>query len=676
MQLKADNTPGRLMRRMHHSSAWRAALLAGFIIQLLLILFVTSIGLNQLTATSNNLKTVVEVHMRKQGFTKAMVSSARERTVNLFRMVESEDPFERDELFLEFNRNAADFIKARTGLLGMPLTARERELLEQQGKLSSIAVPIQNQVVDHLSSDKGGSEALLVSEAIPAQNRVLEVLSRLDAETQKIAVAASTKAAEEQHVARIWMYLLSGLALLVGLGVAAAVIYFTNRASREREHLATHDALTGLPNRMLLIDHLEQALARAVRRGSLVGVLFIDIDRFKRVNDTLGHASGDSLICEVAIRLRQTLRAEDVVARLGGDEFVVVISDAGKISHILQSVEKIIAVLADPYKIDEREIFSSCSIGVSLYPHDGDNSIILIRNADTAMYHAKNAGRNRFQLYDKQMNAMAEERLQLETDLHYAIERGEFELHYQPQLNLETGRIQAVEALLRWNHPHKGLLLPASFLELLEETGGIVSVSRKLLADACCQGASWNAAGYSELVVAVNISGKEFWHESLIPNVRAALEISGFPSHRLQLELTEGIFMQDIDNAVNRILALKDLGVAVAVDDFGTGYSSLAHLKRFPIDCLKIDRYFVKDIQDTPVDEAFIGSILALCQGLQLDSVAEGVEDGRQLERLRKLGCRVVQGYLISRPVPVEQIAGLLSRDWHDEFGQDRQANG
>jgi len=287
-----------------------------------------------------------------------------------------------------------------------------------------------------------------------------------------------------------------------------------------------------------------------------------------------------------------------------------------------------------------------------------------------AAFTAKNGGRNRFQLYDAAMNTMAEERLQLETELHYALERDEFLFHYQPKLNLETGRIQGVEALIRWNHPDKGLLSPAVFLELLEESGGIVKVGRTLLRSACFQTASWHAAGFVDLDVAVNISGKEFWHGNLVTDVREALEQSGLPPHALHLELTEGIFMQDVEAAVSLILALKALGVAVAIDDFGTGYSSLAHLKRFPLDILKIDCYFVKDIPPAPINEALIGSILALCRGLKLGTVAEGVENREQLDVLRKLGCQVVQGYFISRPVPADEIAALLDRDWLREFDQ------
>jgi EAL domain-containing protein (putative c-di-GMP-specific phosphodiesterase class I) len=265
------------------------------------------------------------------------------------------------------------------------------------------------------------------------------------------------------------------------------------------------------------------------------------------------------------------------------------------------------------------------------------------------------------------MNAMAEERLQLETDLHYALERNEFVFHYQPQINLDTGRIQAAEALIRWNHPEKGLLAPAAFLEMLEETGEIVPVGRILLLAACHQAASWHAAGF-KLEVAVNVSSKEFWHVSLISSVRTALELSGLPPRSLQLELTEGIFMEDIDSAVDRIRELKALGVSIAVDDFGTGYSSLAHIKRFPLDVLKIDRYFVKDLPNAALNRALVSSILALCDGLHLDAIAEGVEDQQQLECLHRLGCRMVQGFLFSPPVPAEQLTALLDKSWHREY--------
>jgi len=649
-------------------------LLAGFAIQLLLIVFVTAIGLQQLGITTHNLNQVVDVHMRKQNYTKSMVVAARGRTVVLLMLPQVVDPFERDTLLLEFNEFGAEFASARLALLALPLNNKEMALVSRQGQLTSESQPIQLQVIDLMSADfiKEATD-LVLNKAIPIQNEVMAALSQLETETQAVSLAASQKAREDHAAARFWIFLLSAAALLLGVFVAGIVMYYTNRVSRERERLATQDALTGLPNRMLFMDRLEQSLIRARRRESLVGVMFIDLDHFKRVNDTLGHASGDLLICEVAKRLQAATRAEDIVARLGGDEFVVII-DAFKINQILQVVEKTLAVVSEPYRIDGREIFSSCSIGVSVFPNDGTDAGSLLKNADTAMYTAKGCGRNRFQLYDAAMNAMAEERLQLETELHYALERNEFEFHYQPQLNLETGRIEGVEALLRWNKPDKGLLSPALFLSMLEETGGIVGVGRSLLLVACRQTAAWHAAGFTDLNVAVNVSSKEFWHDTLFDNVLDALAQSGLPPPSLQLELTEGIFMEDVDAAVVRILGLKALGVAVSIDDFGTGYSSLAHLKRFPLDVLKIDRFFVKDLPNAPASEALISSILALCQGLNLGAVAEGVETREQLESLRTLGCQVVQGYFISRPVPAEQIIALLGHDWLQEFGHAREA--
>jgi diguanylate cyclase (GGDEF)-like protein len=657
-------------RRIARTTAWKIALLAGFVTQLLLILFVTAIGLQQLGVTTRNLNKTVDVHMRNQDLTKIMGISARERTVILLMLTKIEDPFERDELVMQFNVHGSRFANARRALLEQPLNETERQLIELQGKLTGISLPIQEEVIDLISADLINEAAyLVVKHAIPAQNDVMTALSQLDAETQRVSLAASQKAREEHAAARFWIYLLSAAALLVGLFVAAVVFYFSTRISREREQLATHDTLTGLPNRSLFMDRLEQSLIRAKRHKTLVGVMFIDLDRFKRVNDTLGHASGDQLICEVARRLRQMVRTDDIVARLGGDEFVVVINDVVALNPILHVVEKMLAAVTKPYSLNGREIFSSCSIGVSIFPNDGTTSVDLIKHADTAMYTAKAGGRNRFQLYDPAMNTMAEERLQLETDLHYALERNEFVFHYQPQLNLETGRIEGVEALIRWDKPDKGLLSPALFLSMLEETGGIVGVGRSLLLAACRQTADWHAAGFADLDVAVNISSKEFWHHTLLDNVRDALTQSGLPPQHLQLELTEGIFMEDVDAAVVRIQALKALGVAVAIDDFGTGYSSLAHLKRFPLDVLKIDRFFVKDLPNAPANEALIGSILALCHGLNLGAVAEGVETREQLDSLRTLGCRIVQGYFISRPVAADQILALLGHDWLATFG-------
>jgi diguanylate cyclase (GGDEF)-like protein len=665
MKADVDLTQTSTQRRITRPTAWKLALLAGFVTQLLLIVLVTTFGLRQLGMTTDKLNAVVDVHMRKQNLTKDMVIAARERTLVMFMLTKIEDPFDRDELLMQFNNKGSVFVTARQALMNMPLNQREQNLIARQGHLVRYAQPIQEQVIDLISRGAiRDAEDLVLSKVIPAQNNVMEVLSQLDTETQQVALAASSEARKAHEAARLWMYSLSGAALLVGLFVAAVVFYFTSRISRERELLATQDVLTNLPNRRLFLDRLEQAIVRAQRRKTLVGLMFIDLDRFKLINDTLGHTSGDMLIREVAERLRQVARAEDTVARLGGDEFVVIISDTAEISHIIRVAEKMLDVITQPYRLAGREVFCSCSIGITVYPNDGETSTSLLKHADTAMYHAKQHGRNRFQLYDKAMNAMAEERLQLETDLHYALERNEFVFHYQPKLNLESGRIQSLEALIRWRHPEKGLLSPAAFLQILEESGVIVSVGSALMKVACSQAADWHAAGFPDLRVAINVSGKEFWNEDLVQTVKSALSHSGLPARALQLELTEGIFMEDMEAAINRTHELKALGITIAIDDFGTGFSSLAHLKRFPLDVLKVDRYFVKDIQYAPVNAAIFNSILALCKGLGLGIIAEGVETREQLETLRELGCQNVQGYFISRPVPAEEIIPLLERDW------------
>jgi diguanylate cyclase (GGDEF)-like protein len=389
-------------------AAWRLVLLAGFVVQLLLILFVTAIGLQELEVTTHNLNTVVDVHMRKQNLTKNMVVAARDRTLILFMLTKSEDPFERDDLLMQFDRKGSEFVTARLALADLPLNERERELIGLQQQLIGLAQPIQEKVVELISANRiQDAGALILGKAIPAQNRVMKVLLQLDAETQRVALEASHSARGAHLVARFWMHLLSGAALLVGLFVAVVVLRHTNRVSREREHLAIHDPLTGLPNRTLFMDRLRQSLKRARRRKTLVGVMFIDLDRFKRVNDTLGHASGDQLIRQVAKRLQTAVRAEDIVARLGGDEFVVVIGDVAEVGHILQVVEKMVAAMAVPYLVSGQQLFCSSSIGISVYPNDGADADSLLKNADTAMYHAKGAGRNRFRRYDAAMDATA-----------------------------------------------------------------------------------------------------------------------------------------------------------------------------------------------------------------------------------------------------------------------------
>ncbi|TCS72727.1 diguanylate cyclase (GGDEF)-like protein [Sulfuritortus calidifontis] len=661
----------------HHrpilSPDWEVGLAAGFFVQILLILFVAYVGIRELRTAENRLKTISEQQILKLDLSKTMHTAVRERTASIVRVTVLEDPFEQDAEYTHFNQMASDFVAARSRFAALPLTPAERTLLDAQGVATSKSYQLAERTFElAMAGDREGAKRMLVQEAIPAQSTVLDILSRLDEMTRQTADTAIEQAKQEHAAARNWIFLLSTAALLIGLVVAGIVVHYTRRAGREREHLATHDSLTQLPNRMLLMGRLEQAIARALRHKFMVGVMFIDLDRFKLVNDTLGHAAGDTLIRHIADRLRTTVRSEDIVSRLGGDEFVVVVTDAEKISQILHVADKVMEAVTRTYQIADRDLYVTCSIGISVCPNDGTSPHDLLQHADTAMYHAKEAGRNRYQMFDTEMNTRVAKRLELETELRQGISRGEFQPYYQPQINLESGRIHVVEALMRWHHPTRGTVEPASYLDLLEETGIIVELGRRLLLDACKQCAQWLAEGHAGLAVAINLSGKEFWQEDLIDFIRAALAETRLPAEHLHLELTETILMQDIGQAVDRIQQLKQMGVRVAVDDFGTGYSSLAHLKHFPVDTLKIDRFFIKDIHRQPIDAAITQAIINLSDSLGLDTVVEGVEDAEQLAALRRLGCRVVQGYLISRPLPGKDIGAMLSQDWSNTLDAGR----
>ena len=427
------------------------------------------------------------------------------------------------------------------------------------------------------------------------------------------------------------------------------------------DHLAHHDMLTDLPNRRLLLDRLQRAMTRATRRHRRMAVLFLDLDRFKQINDTLGHGAGDRLLCAVASRLTGCLRREDTVARLGGDEFAVLLEDLEHAEDVAPILEKLVSAMQRPFALDGHEFFLTFSIGISIYPDDGELADVLLRNADTAMYRAKEGGRNGYRFYTADMNARAFERLELESKLRRALEREEFVLHYQPKLDLRSGCVVGIEALLRWQHPERGLLPPAEFIPTLEDTGMIVPVGRWVLHEACRQARIWRLAGLPPLEVAVNISTHQFRQDDMYALVKEALAIYCMPPGELELEITESALMNHIGPAAESIRRLKERGVKVSIDDFGTGYSSLAYLKRFAIDSLKIDRTFVRDICDDKDDAAIVAAIVAMAQRLHLKVVAEGVETKGQLAFLREQGCDQMQGYLLARPMPGNQLASWLA---------------
>ncbi|HEX6705031.1 MAG TPA: EAL domain-containing protein [Albitalea sp.] len=431
-------------------------------------------------------------------------------------------------------------------------------------------------------------------------------------------------------------------------------------AEERMAFLAQFDALTGLANRTLLLDRFVLTLAQARRHGWLAGVLFVDLDRFKVVNDTLGHAAGDALLGEVAARLKDCVRASDTVGRLGGDEFACVLSELSRPADAALVAEKVVRALSQPFMLDSEEVCVSASVGIGLYPTDGDDADTLLRHADTAMYRAKEEGRNGFQFYLPQMNDQALERLQLQAQLRNALERREFVLHYQPKASLASGEISGFEALLRWQHPVRGLVPPTQFIAILEDTGLIVPVGDWVVRTVCEQLVQWRAQGLAVRPVAVNLSARQFQQRNLDASIATILENTGVDGALLELELTESMLMTDPDAAVRMLANVRACGVRLSVDDFGTGYSSLSHLKRFPLDALKIDRAFIRDVITDPDDAAITVAIIGLARSLGLKVVAEGVETEAQLEFLRTHGCDEIQGYLFARPMPVGDCTQAL----------------
>jgi diguanylate cyclase (GGDEF)-like protein/PAS domain S-box-containing protein len=424
------------------------------------------------------------------------------------------------------------------------------------------------------------------------------------------------------------------------------------RAEAQITSLAYHDTLTALPNRRLFVDRLTLALAQAARRVRRLGILFLDLDRFKVINDSLGHTAGDRLLKTLARRLATSVRDEDTVARLGGDEFTILLPDVERADDIMTVADKILEAVRRPIRIDDSELFVTASIGISIYPDDGVDPEALVKNADTAMYRAKDQGRDNYQLYAAAMNATAVERLALETSLRKALARDELVIYYQPIVDLATGAPAGVEALLRWQRPEIGLVEPLDFIPLAEVTGLILPIGPWLLRTACAQVREWQRRFNPELRLAVNLSGRQFQQPEIGAQVLHALHATQFPVHCLDLEITETYAMQNADATIHTLRELKDLGIGLSIDDFGIGYSSLSYLKRFPIDTLKIDRSFVRDIATDPDDAAIVTAVIAMAHSLKLKVVAEGVETEEQRAFLAARGCDCFQGYLFAPPLP------------------------
>lgn len=434
------------------------------------------------------------------------------------------------------------------------------------------------------------------------------------------------------------------------------------RYEAELEFQANRDVLTGLVNRNMLRKVLEEAMAYAERYQRSLWVVFVDLDRFKFVNDTLGHKAGDLLLKTVAGRLRGAVRDTDTIARLGSDEFVIVMSEYTDVGLDTRNLQRIQAAIAAPMTIEGHTFFPTCSIGVAAYPDDGRDAEILVKHADIAMYRAKQSGRDNYQFYTPAMNEQALERLRIEGDLRLALERNEFLLHYQPKIDLRSGDILGMEALIRWQHPELGMVSPARFISLAEETGLILPIGSWVIRTACEQTKAWQDAGWTNLRVSVNLSVRQFVQKDLVSSIEAVLKDTGLAADFLEIELTESLVMTDVEHAIGILRQLKELGVHLSIDDFGTGYSSLSYLKRFPIDVLKIDQSFIRDLTVDADDAAITVSIISLAHSLKLHVIAEGVETQAQLSYLRHHGCDAMQGYLFSPPVPAARFEELLQQ--------------
>lgn len=432
------------------------------------------------------------------------------------------------------------------------------------------------------------------------------------------------------------------------------------RAQEEITHMAYYDALTNLPNRALFREQLNHALLQAARRQELLGVLFLDLDRVKVINDTLGHDMGDRLFIGVADRLRNCLRSSDIVARLGGDEFMLLITGVKHLDEITTLTEKILESIRPSFHFDEQELYTTGSIGISVYPYDGQDSSTLLKNADTAMYRAKRRGRNNYQVFDTSMKVEVFQQLTLDNGLRRALEKKEFVVHYQPQINIATGRITGMEALIRWQHPDLGLIAPSVFMQWAEDSGLIIPIGEMVLRMACEQNKHWMDQGFPSLKVGVNVSARQMRQSNIIKTVERVLKETGLPPECLDLELTESVLMELNAQAMNIPHVLKSMGVGFSIDDFGTGYSSLNYLKRLPVSTLKMDQSFIRDLTVDAGDAAIATAVIALGHGLKMNVLAEGVETEGQLNFLRNLKCDEVQGFYFSEPLESYAFENLL----------------
>ena len=631
----------------------------GFVVVLVLMVALGASGLRYVSEANERLKGIAENNNVKTELATAMQSALRERALSMHTLAILADPFDKDAEVQRFNAQGALYVEARTHLEGMPLNRQESRTLATIRELTHEAQPEVQAVVDMAIFNPNQAEILehMRSVAMPRQRAIAEQVSAL-LELQRQQTSAALRDAEASYArVRNLMLALGSTALLLGTAIAWFVSRRVSCQARALVDQALYDPLTGLANRSLLHDRLEHEIARAKRTHASFGVALMDLDRFKEVNDTLGHNVGDELLREVGRRLQQTVRAEDTVARLGGDEYVVLVHDLAP-EGVPAFASKVLEVLDRPFFWRDQSIDLGASMGVSLYPSQCLDAGGLIRCADIAMYVAKRAGKD-YALYAPEQEHGSRSDLSLKSELREAIQQDQLSLYYQPQIDHRSGRVVGLEALLRWNHPQRGFLAPDSFVPLVEEASLIGPLTRWVLGTALAQLLALQRQGHA-LTMAVNLSARSLQDAELPATLSALLAENGVSAGKLVLEITESAVMAKPDEALTILSALDRMGVTLAIDDFGTGYSSLAHLKKLPVDELKIDKSFVMDMEVNENDAVIVRSTIDLAHNLGLRVTAEGVETRDAWNALGTLGCDCSQGFFMGRPMPADRLQAWL----------------
>jgi len=644
-------------------------ILLGFGSILLLVTLLIIIGVTNLSKSKSHLDRIVNFNNLKIQLANQMHQSARERTINLQYMIITNNPVKLENYIQRMAFYGGQFVLTRSALLKLNLSEKEKQILNLQAILSRKIGPMQNEIADLIHFDELKlAQQLLTEKAGPLQNEVFKILSQLqDIQRHETKLAIRENSENYKHIVGV-MWIVTIIVILICI----SIVFFTlkliskNEGQQENyrqdiERQAFYDHLTGLLNRRLLNDRMNHAIAHTERNETLMAILFIDCDRFKPINDTLGHVIGDELLISIAKRLNENLRDSDTVCRVSGDEFAIVLEDIKHISAVDRIAQNILDSIAKPHHLKGHKIFTTVSIGITVYPIDEKDADGLLTSADIAMYYAKKNGGNQYEYFNADMSKRSKQRLTLEHDLHDALTNNELEIYYQPFNTIDSQRkIIGVEALLRWHHPKQGMISPNNFISITENTGLIIPIGEWVLITACKQIKEWESQGLSKVTININLSPRQFVDSNLVTAVETALDISGIEPNQLNLEITESTAMQSINKTIEILHSLKDLGVYISIDDFGTGFSSLSYLQQMPIDNLKIDRSFIKNIHHSTKDQAFVQAIVTMAHTLGMKIIVEGVELEEQFTFLKKIGCEVAQGYLFSKPIPAEQLKHLL----------------